>query len=86
MSHTTTCKKPLALFFAAMEDGRVVGCAGVRYVDGLGELTKVFTMPGHRGRGVESRLLRAVEQTCNERGVDTLRLDTRAELREACAL
>lgn len=73
-------------FFVAKEDGRAVGCAGVRYRRGAAELTKVFTRPGSRGRGVGTRLLGAVERACRERGVDVVRLDTRAELVEACAL
>ena len=74
------------VFLVAIEDGRAIGCAGVRFGDGSAELTKVFTRPDHRGRGLGSRLLDAAEQACKERGIATLRLDTRAELREACSL
>ncbi|GAA1728200.1 GNAT family N-acetyltransferase [Microbacterium paludicola] len=74
------------VFLVATEDGRPVGCAGVRFLDDVAELTKVFTLPSQRGRGVGSQLLRAAEQECRDRGIRTLRLDTRAELREACAL
>jgi len=52
----------------------------------MAEVTKVFTVPAHRGRGAGSALLRALEQTCRDRGAALLRLDTRAELAEACAL
>ena len=52
----------------------------------VAEVTKVFTVPAHRGRGAGSALLRALEQTCRDRGAALLRLDTRAELAEACAL
>jgi ribosomal protein S18 acetylase RimI-like enzyme len=37
-------------------------------------------------RGVGSALLRHVEDVCRGRGITSLRLDTRAELAEACAL
>lgn len=73
-------------FFVAMEDGHAVGCAGVRYRSGVGELTKVFTRPAHRGRGVGTLLLDTVEAACRVRSIDVVRLDTRAELAEACAL
>lgn len=74
------------VFLVAADGGAVVGCAGVRFVGAVGELTKVFTLPEHRGRGVGSTLLRHVEDVCRGRGITSLRLDTRAELAEACAL
>ncbi|WIE64074.1 GNAT family N-acetyltransferase [Curtobacterium sp. MCLR17_036] len=74
------------VFLVAVDGVSVVACAGVRFVGDTGELTKVFTLPEHRGRGVGSALLRHVEELCRARGTTTLRLDTRAELAEACAL
>lgn len=74
------------VFVVASDGGAVVACAGVRFVGVVGELTKVFTLPEHRGRGVGSALLRHVEDVCLARGTAELRLDTRAELAEACAL
>lgn len=74
------------VFLVAMEDDRAIGCAGARFLGDVAELTKVFTLPSHRGKGAGSQLLRATERACRDRGITTLRLDTRAELREACAL
>lgn len=74
------------LFVVAVDRGAAIACAGVRFVRDVGELTKVFTLPSHRGRGVGSELLRHVEDRCQARGITSLRLDTRAELAEACAL
>lgn len=74
------------VLFLATEDDQPIGCVGVRFTAGVAELTKVFTLPAHRGRGVGSRLLRAAEEACRERGISTVRLDTRADLGEACAL
>ncbi|WP_066042145.1 GNAT family N-acetyltransferase [Herbiconiux solani] len=84
------------LFLVAYDDDLPVGCAGARFTAAdpddetetktVAELTKVFTLPTHRGTGTGSRLIRALEQHCRERGIRTLRLDTRAELAEACAL
>jgi len=70
----------------ALEAGHGIGCAGVRFTGDYAELTKFFTLPDHRGRGVGSRLLQEIERTCGARAVGTIRLDTRAELKEACAL
>lgn len=72
--------------FLAMEKGRAVACAGVRFGGDVAELTKVFTLPTHRGKGKASELLDHAERACRDRGAITLRLDTRAELAEACAL
>lgn len=77
---------PTGVLLVAVESGRPVGCAGVRFLDGVAELTKVFAVPAHRGRGIGSRLLRAAEQICRQRSMGTVRLDTRAALAEACAM
>ncbi|MBT1544386.1 GNAT family N-acetyltransferase [Curtobacterium aurantiacum] len=74
------------VFVVANDGEAAVACVGVRFVGHVGELTKVFTLPEHRGRGVGSALLRHVEAVCRVRGITSLRLDTRAELAEACAL
>ncbi|SFG00667.1 GNAT family N-acetyltransferase [Curtobacterium sp. YR515] len=76
------------VFLVAVERGRPIACAGARFGVGLGvaELTKVFTLPEARGRGTAARLVRELEAACRRRGIGVLRLDTRAELAEACAL
>lgn len=74
------------VLLVAMQDDRVVACAGVRLVGEVAELTKVFTLPGYRGRGTARRLVEHLEQLCRERGLAAVRLDTRADLTEACAL
>lgn len=74
------------VFFVALEGDEPIACAGVRFGEGVAELTKVFTLPRYRGNGAGSQLLHAVDQACREREMHTLRLDTRAELGEACAL
>ncbi|MBF4607358.1 GNAT family N-acetyltransferase [Curtobacterium sp. VKM Ac-1393] len=74
------------VFVVAVDGGAAVACAGVRFVGAVGELTKVFTLPEYRGRGVGSALLHHVKDLSRGRGITSLRLDTRAELAEACAL
>ena len=64
------------MLLVAVEGGQPLGCAGVRFLGNVAELTKVFTLPSYRGRGVGSQLLRAVEQACrggrSARSVSTL--------------
>lgn len=77
---------PTGVLLVALDDGEPVGCAGARLLGDVAELTKVFTRGEARGRGVGRRIVRAVERVCVERGVGVVRLDTRGELVEACAL
>ncbi|WP_423918919.1 GNAT family N-acetyltransferase [Frigoribacterium sp. 2-23] len=74
------------MLLVAVEDELPLGCSGVRFNGDVAELTKVFTLLAHRGRGIGSQLLHAVEVACRERDITTLRLDTRAALTEACAM
>lgn len=74
------------VFLVASDGGEPIACAGARFVGDLAELTKVFTLPTHRGQGVGSVLLRRLEDELRARGIVSVRLDTRAELAEACAL
>jgi GNAT superfamily N-acetyltransferase len=73
-------------FLTAVKDGAAVACAGARFAGDVAELTKVFTLHASRGKGLGTRLLQHLETTCRERGIRTIRLDTRADLVEACAL
>lgn len=70
-----------------VRDGEaVVACAGARFVEGHAELTKVFTLPAARGRGIARRLILALEEAARARGLRSLRLNTRSDLVEACAM
>lgn len=70
----------------AREDGTVVACAGARYVEDDAELTKVFTLPSARGRGIARQLILALEEVARGRGARAIRLNTRSDLVEACAM
>jgi ribosomal protein S18 acetylase RimI-like enzyme len=75
---------PAGLLLVAHHDGAELGCAGLRLLgDGIAELTRVFVVPGARGRGLGSRLLRELENEARHLGVEVLRLDTRGDLVEA---
>jgi ribosomal protein S18 acetylase RimI-like enzyme len=75
---------PGGLLLVAVQDGAVLGCAGLRLLPGgLGEITRVFVMPGARRRGLGSRLLDELETHARDHQVTTLRLDTRRDLVEA---
>lgn len=83
---------PRGVFLVATRTGEVLGCAGLRLVgdpdgnDRVGELTRVYVLPSARGQGLGGRLIGALEGWARDRGVGTLRLDTRSDLVEARGL
>ncbi|MCW3844294.1 GNAT family N-acetyltransferase [Micromonospora yasonensis] len=77
---------PTGLFLLARHDGRLAGCAGLRWRPGWAELTRVYVRPQHRGAGGGAALLGAVEAYARAAGADRIRLDTRSDLVEARAL
>lgn len=79
--------EPTGRFLVAYEDGRPVGCAGVRALEpGTAELKRMFVRAGARRRGVAGQLLRACEQAARELGYQRLWLETGLEQPEAIAL
>jgi len=76
--------RPHGLILVAHEEGAVLGCAGLRLLPGrVGEVTRVFVVPGARRRGLGARLLDGLEDHARRHGVAMLRLDTRRDLTEA---
>jgi len=64
-----------------------VGCGGLRFIEpGVAELTRVYVTPSGRRRRLGQRIVERLENEARNRGVHTLRLDTRADLIEALAL
>lgn len=78
---------PAGLFLLARLEGRPVGCGALKIGgDARGEIKRMWVAPEARGMGIASRLLEALEAHAAERGLDGLRLDTHAALKEARAL
>ncbi|GID98320.1 GNAT family N-acetyltransferase [Amorphoplanes digitatis] len=74
----------IAVLLVAYRDEVPVGCAGLRPAEpGTAEITKMYVDPRARRLGIGRRLLSAVEQAARERGLGTLRLETRTDLTEA---
>lgn len=74
-------------WLVAYEDGRPVGCGGLRTLSpGVGEIKRMFVSAGARGRGHGRRLLRELESRAAEHGHRSVRLLTTDVLREALAL
>jgi GNAT superfamily N-acetyltransferase len=63
-------RMPGAANVLAIADGHAVGCGSLRVASGVGLLGAAATRPGHRGRGVQSALLRHRVRLAAERGCD----------------
>jgi GNAT superfamily N-acetyltransferase len=75
---------PRGLFLLAYREQEVSGCGGLRLLPaGLGEVTRLFVVPGARGQGLGALLLDELEGAARARGLSRLRLDTRGDLVEA---
>jgi GNAT superfamily N-acetyltransferase len=75
---------PHGLFLLAYREQEVIGCGGLRLLPaGLGEVTRLFVVPGARGQGLGARLLDELESAARARGLTRMRLDTRGDLVEA---
>lgn len=78
---------PGAAVMLGREEGRAVGCAGLRPMgERAVELKHFFLLPEVRGRGLGRALLAGVETVARELGARRLVLDTAAALREATGL
>ncbi|WP_158883203.1 bifunctional helix-turn-helix transcriptional regulator/GNAT family N-acetyltransferase [Amycolatopsis anabasis] len=75
------------LFLLAAEEGRPVGCVGLRPLEpGVAEVRHLWVHAAARGIGLAHRLLAGVENRAAERGHRVLRLGTNSVLTEAIAL
>jgi GNAT superfamily N-acetyltransferase len=80
---------PGGAFLLLEDDGVAVACGGLRTLDaptGLGEIKRMYVVPGARRRGHARRLLGALETEARRIGLSRLRLDTNAQQPEAVAL
>jgi GNAT superfamily N-acetyltransferase len=78
---------PGGVFLLAEDRGVAVACGGVRTVaPGLGEVKRMYVVPGARRRGIARRMLGELELHAAALGLARVRLDTSAVQPEAVAL
>ncbi len=76
-------------FLLLLEGEEAVACGGLRTLDadvGLGEIKRMYVVPGARRRGHARRVLGALEDAARAIGLRRLRLDTNAQQPEALEL
>ena len=73
------------VFLVAIDDdGAAIACGALRRLDaGSAEIKRMYVVPGRRGSGVATSVLRALESAAAERGWRTLRLETGTEQPDA---
>ena len=79
---------PHGTFVVAWVDGEPVGCGALRPsgLDGVAEIKRMYTAPGHRGRGVGAAVLARLEAVAADLGYRALRLETGTPQPEAIRL
>jgi putative acetyltransferase len=74
----------ISVFFVAYDGDEAVGCGGLRTLDEKhGEIKRMYVVPGRRGSGVASAILRHLEVEARSRAWDRLVLETGDEQPDA---
>ena len=66
--------------FAAIEDGKLVGCVFCKIEPSSLYVGKLAIAPSHQRKGLGRRLLAVAEEIARKNGLSALRLETRIEL------
>jgi putative acetyltransferase len=75
--------QPHVRFYQVRLEGAAVACGGIAFLDGYGELKRMYSRPSVRGRGVAKVLLRRLEAEARAAGVSLLRIETGVHQAEA---
>ena len=71
----------------AYDDGKAVGCAGLkRYDDKSTEIKRVWVQPEYRRQHIADKMMQLVEQKAKEQGFARVILQTRPQMTEAVGI
>lgn len=63
--------------FVAREDGKAVACGALRrHAGGIGEVKRMFTVPGRQGRGIGGKILDEIVALARREGFTRMVLET----------
>jgi putative acetyltransferase len=69
--------RPDTTVFVARDGGNAIACGALRrHADGIGEVKRMYTVPGHQGRGIGGLIVAAVEALARREGFRRLVLET----------
>lgn len=89
LDDVATLSQPNVHFVGIEADGALVACGAAKRMDDAppyGEIKRMFVLPAHRGRGHARRILRALEDDLQRRGIGIARLETGILQPEALSL
>lgn len=88
--HALFSHTPKSAYQVALQDGKIVGGAGVfptpALPEGTCELVKMYLLPEARGKGVGKTLILQTFRLAKELGYDSMYLETMPELRTAIGM
>ena len=73
-------RDPGCTHFLARLDGRDVGAARMRIVDGVAKAERVAVLGGHRGAGIGRALMDALEEEATAAGLDRVKLSAQSDV------
>jgi putative acetyltransferase len=69
--------EPGTTVFIAREAGQAVACGALkRHADGIGEVTRMYTRPSHRGRKIGAMIVERIDALARSEGLQRLVLET----------
>ena len=78
-------KADYAHYFVAKEEGKIIGCCGLRDISGEGEITNVVVDSDCRGRGIGRALMEYMLKEAEKLGIGVpWRYGSATSLRSAC--
>jgi len=82
----TGLRPPHGSFYGLWDGERLVGCGGVKFYAGYGEIKRLFVLDSERGKGAARQLMAKLEAELVERGTPLARLETGIYQPEALGL
>ncbi len=79
-------KADYAHYFVAKEEGKVIGCCGLRDISGEGEITNVVVDSDCRGRGIGRALMEYMLKEAEKLGIGDCTLEVRVSNQPAISL
>ena len=77
---------PAGAFLLAEDSGAYIGCVGLRYFSGVGEVKRLYVTPDARGRGAGRLLAEGIVAAARRLGYRRLLLDTVPSMKHALSL